>query len=107
MSTASIKSVNFAAHGAIGATLTDKQIEEYMLRGAYGRERQQEILDDIRHGRTKRFDAAIRKGHYGSLAQQALSERRRKKPDGSYGSKLPFMSPELKAKLESMGIALS
>jgi len=107
MSTASIKSVNFAQHGAIGATLTDQQIEEYMLRGHYGKARQQEILDDIRHGRTKRLDKAIRAGHYGQPAQAALAERRRKEPEGSYGSKVPFLSPQLAEKLASLGIDIN
>ena len=105
---APIKSVNFAAHGAIGETLTDRQIEEYMLRGRYGQDKCQEILDDIRHGRIRRFDSRIKAGEFGDRARAALKERRRRTPKGGYGKKIPVMlSEEQIAALAANGIDIN
>lgn len=86
----SVKSVNFAAHGAIGEVLTDKQIDEYTLHGRYGRDRQLKMLDDVRHRRCTRFDARIRKGEFGQEAMRAMKERRRRRSDGSLGATIKY-----------------
>ena len=74
-----VKSVDFSTHGAITGPLTDRQIDKYAILGKYGEARQQQMLDLIREGKLRSYDALIKKGHLGLLAQKALSARPQRK----------------------------
>lgn len=97
----SCKSFDYAAHGAVTKQLTDRKIGEYMLRGAYGPDKQQQILAEIQSGTCKTFDARIRKGEFTHLAKRALNARvtrpRRKKEKKN--------NPSISSLIESLGLS--
>lgn len=74
-----IRSMNFAAHGAIGEQLTNRQIDAYALLGRYGRKKQKEYFTMVSNGTLRTFDARIRKGEFGHKARMALQARKTRK----------------------------
>lgn len=71
----SLRSLDPAAHASIGSTLTDRQIDAYMLRGHYGERSRQKLLRLIKSGTVKSLDARIRTGEFGPEAKRALNAR--------------------------------
>lgn len=74
-----IRSMDYTAHGAITGPLTDRKIDEYALKGSYGRSKQLEYFDRVRSGKLKSFDARIKRGEFGSEAAIALKGRKHRK----------------------------
>lgn len=72
--TAPIKSPDYAQHASILGQLTNRRIDAYTLKGAYGADKQQRMLNDIRAGKYNGLNARIRKGEFGSEANRALKE---------------------------------
>jgi hypothetical protein len=104
MSNTSIKSVDFAQHGAIGAVLTDHQITEYLLRGNYGFARQTKAINDLANGAFPRLHKRVRAGEFGLLAQRSLSLYKRTTRKGNKTSPSSFLSDGQRADLIAMGL---
>ena len=76
-----VKSINFAAHGAVGSQLTDKQIDGYITQGHYGEDMQRRLKEEKEWKRLRALDplkkrrARKRKAKIEILDKSILSEK--------------------------------
>jgi len=101
---ASIKSVDFAQHGALGSILTDHQITEYLLRGNYGFAKQTKAINDLARGAFPRLHKRVRAGEFGLMAQRSLSLYKRSTRKAAKSSSTAFLSDKQLEALAAMGL---